>query len=70
MPKCQTGVLIKCEKTIKIYILSLERAREFLLRDLDEYHLMVRESFIPYIQEEVYRMQDKNAYNPIEISNT
>jgi hypothetical protein len=70
MPKCQTGVLIKCEKTIKIYILSLDKAREFLLRDLDEHTLMVRENYITYIQEEVYRMQDKNAYNPIEISNS
>jgi hypothetical protein len=69
MPKMIAGVLIKCEKTIKIFILSLERAREFLLKDLDEFHLLVRDNYISYIQEEVYRMQDKNAYNPIEILN-
>jgi hypothetical protein len=69
MPKCQTGTLIKCEKTVKIYILSLDKAKEFLLKDLDANHLMVRENSLNYIQEEVYRMQDKNAYNPIEILN-
>jgi hypothetical protein len=69
MPKCQTGTLIKCEKTVKIYILSLDKAKEFLLKDLVANHLMVRENSLNYIQEEVYRMQDKNAYNPIEILN-
>jgi hypothetical protein len=70
MPKMKTGILIKCEKTIKIYILSLERSKEFLIKDIDEYHLMIKENYLPYVEEEVYKMQDKNAYNPIEILNS
>jgi hypothetical protein len=70
MPKIQYGVLIKCEKTIKIFIKNLNPGKDFIIKDLDDNHLLVKESHINYIQEEVYKMQDKNAYNPLEIINT
>jgi hypothetical protein len=69
MPKIQYGILIKCEPTVKIYIKNLFPGKDFIIKDLDDTHLMVKESFLPLIQEEVYKMQDKNAYNPIEIVN-
>jgi hypothetical protein len=67
MPKIQLGILIKCEKTIKLFIMNLNKGKDFIIKDLDEYHLMVKESSLSYIQEEVYKMQDDNAYTPIEI---
>ena len=67
MPKVQPGVLIKCERTIKIYIKSLNVGKDFIIKDLDEYHLLIKENYLAYIQEEVYKMQDENAYTPIEI---
>ena len=70
MPKCQTGVLIKCDKTIKIFIKNLNQGKDFIIKDLDEYHLVVKENAIQLIQEEVFKMQDRNAYNPIEILNS
>ncbi len=70
MPKYISGVLIKCEKTIKIFILSLPGSKEFVMKDLDDYHLIIKETALGLIQEEVFKMQDKNAYNPIEILNT
>lgn len=69
MPKIQYGVLIKCEPTIKVYIKNLNTGKDFIIKDLDENHLMIKESYLTLIQEEVYKMQDKNAYNPIEIIN-
>jgi hypothetical protein len=67
MPKVQNGVLIKCEKTIKIYIKNISQGKDWILKDIDELHLFVKESAINSIQEEVFKMQDKNAYNPIEV---
>jgi hypothetical protein len=67
MPKIQYGVLIKCEKTIKIFIKNISQGKDYIIKDLDDYHLLVKESAIGIIQEEVYKMQDKNAYNPIEV---
>ncbi len=70
MPKYQTGVLIKCDKTIKIFIKNLNQGKDFIIKDLDEFHLVVKENAIQLIQEEVFKMQDRNAYNPIEILNS
>lgn len=67
MPKSKIGILIKCEKTIKIYIKQLNQGKDFILMDLDENHLLIHEKFLQFIKDEVYKMQDKNAYNPIEI---
>jgi len=67
MPKIQYGILIKCEKTIKIFIKNFSQGKDYIIKDLDEHHLLVKESAINLIQEEVFKMQDKNAYNPIEI---
>lgn len=67
MPKIQYGVLIKCEKTIKIFIKNLNQGKDFIIKDLDDFHLLVKETAITLIQEEVYKMQDENAYKPLEI---
>jgi hypothetical protein len=67
MPKIQIGVLIKCEKTIKIFIKNLNQGKDFIIKDLDDYHILVKETSLSYIQEEVFKMQDENAYTPIEI---
>jgi hypothetical protein len=67
MPKFQIGVLIKCEKTIKIFIKNLNQGKDFIIKDLDDFHILVKETSLSYIQEEVFKMQDENAYTPIEI---
>jgi hypothetical protein len=67
MPKIQIGVLIKCEKTVKIFIKNLNQGKDFIIKDLDDFHLLVKENSLSFIQEEVYKMQDENAYTPIEI---
>jgi hypothetical protein len=67
MPKCQHALLIKCEKTIKLFIKNLNLGKDFIIKDLDETHLLIKDNALSYIQEEVYKMQDENAYSPIEI---
>ena len=37
--------------------------------DIDENHLFINEKYLNFVKDEVYKMQDKNAYNKIEIVN-
>ena len=69
MPKCQHTLLIKCEKTIKMFIKNLNLGKDFIIKDLDDNHLLVKDNFLSYIQEEVFKMQDENAYSQFEIVN-
>lgn len=43
MPKLSFGILIKCEKTIKLYIQNLDKDNTIILKDLDEHHLLIEE---------------------------
>ncbi len=67
MPKSRNGILLKCEKTIKIFIKQLNIGRDFIIMDIDENHLFINEKYLNFVKDEVYKMQDKNAYNKIEI---
>lgn len=69
MPKCQHALLIKSEKTIKMFIKNLNLGKDFIIKDLDDNHLLVKDNFLSYIQEEVFKMQDENAYSQFEIVN-
>lgn len=66
MPKfIDEGVLITCEKTIKLFIEKLEResGRNIIIHDLelDDTHLVIKEKELSYVQEQVYLMQDANS---------
>lgn len=67
MPKLNYGVLIKCEKTIKVFIKHLDKERNIIIKDLDDHHLLIDEKKLAYVQEQVYKMQDDNSYKDIEI---
>jgi hypothetical protein len=66
MPKFQTGHLVTCEKTIKILLCHSERTKRSILAELDDTHLLVKESDIEIIKDEIYKMQDRLTENPIE----
>jgi hypothetical protein len=68
MPKMLQGTLITSDKSIRIFIKNLTlNNKNFILKDLDENSLFVKDSEVGYINEEVYKMQDKNAYEKQEI---
>lgn len=67
MPKLNYGVLIKCEKTIKVFIKNLDKERNIIIKELDDRHLLIDEKKLAYVQEQVYKMQDDNSYKDIEI---
>lgn len=67
MPKCQNGTLIKCEKSMKIFIEYLNKSRNFIIQNLDDEFLLVKDNEVSYLLDEVSKMQDKNTYIPIQI---
>lgn len=69
MPKSRNGIFLKCDKTTKIFIKQLNQGRDFIIMDIDENKLFINEKYLNFIKDEVYKMQDKNAYNKIEIVN-
>lgn len=66
MPKYKTGYLLTCEKTIKILICSSERTKRSVIQVLDDTHLLVKESDLELIKEEIYKMQDRLTETPID----
>ena len=63
MPKMLPGSLIKTDKSVRIFIKNLNSGgKNFILRDLDDTNLFVKENEVQYIHDEVYKMQDRNSY--------
>ena len=67
MPKLSFGILIKCEKTIKLFIQNLDKDNTIILKDLDEHHLLIEEKKLAYVQQMVYQMQDDKSYKEIQV---
>ena len=67
MPKLSVGILIKCEKTIKLFIKNLDKDNTIILKDLDDHHLPIEERKLAYVQQMVYQMQDDNSYKEIQV---
>ncbi len=60
MPRFKNGSLIKCEKSIRIYLEKLPRSSEFILEVLDESHLLIKDSEVKYVLEKVAELQNEN----------
>jgi TFIIH basal transcription factor complex TTD-A subunit len=60
------GILVECDPAIKQFILHLDQVHSFVLKDLDETHLMVDASVGTLIEEELDKLADKNTFVPIE----
>ena len=67
MPKLSVGILIKCEKTIKLFIKNFDKDNTIILKDLDDHHLLIEERKLAYVQQMVYQMQDDNSYKEIQV---
>jgi hypothetical protein len=62
MPKKKPGVFIKCEKTVKLFIMKLNKKEKIIIEELDdENSLFIYKDKLNYVQEQVYKMQDENA---------
>jgi TFIIH basal transcription factor complex TTD-A subunit len=60
------GILVECDPAIKQFILHLDQVHSFVLKDLDETHLLVDPAVGNLIEEELDTLADKNTFVPIE----
>jgi len=64
MPKIRDrGSLIKCSKANKTFIRHLNSIarEEFIMCELDDNHLVIKDSYVDYVKNELYAMQDENS---------
>ncbi|GMG19701.1 unnamed protein product [Ambrosiozyma monospora] len=67
MPRAVKGSLIQCDPSIKALILKIDSDyRDIVFEELDDTHLLVDASKIPFIKSELNRILAKNTYNPLD----
>ena len=60
MPRSVSGLLIKCDKTIRMFLENLDRSKEIILYKLDENHILIRENEEKYVREKIEELQNEN----------
>ena len=60
------GILVECDPAIKQFILHLNQVHSFVLKDLDETHLLVDHAVGDLIEKELDKLADKNTFVPID----
>ncbi|ELR23285.1 RNA polymerase II transcription factor B subunit 5, putative [Acanthamoeba castellanii str. Neff] len=63
------GVLVTCDATMKQFLLFLDKEHHFIIKDLDETHLLVDAAKATLIQEKMNEMYEENTYVPIKTDN-
>ncbi|WVR08579.1 hypothetical protein IAU60_005634 [Kwoniella sp. DSM 27419] len=62
----KTGVLVTCDSAAKQILLHLDSQREgprkFLVRDIDETHVMIKREYVEEIKELLQDELEKNTY--------
>ena len=60
------GVLLACDAPMRAYIMHLDEQRgkdSFILKDLDDRHLLVKEDAVEMIQRKVEELQASNSFS-------
>ncbi|BAM82229.1 hypothetical protein, conserved [Cyanidioschyzon merolae strain 10D] len=60
------GYLVRCDVPMKQLLLHLDREEHFIICDLDEKHLFVKEDALSLIQQSVEALYDEVYYGPQE----
>jgi len=60
------GILLTCDKSLKQYLLFLNKTHHFIIRDLDDTHLLVDNSVLTFLQDKLDELNDENTYVPIK----
>lgn len=66
MVRFQKGALLSCDAPIRQYILHLNSQKpgeeRFVIDELDDTHVFVQASAVPFVQEAVKEWHEKHAY--------
>ncbi|GME93317.1 hypothetical protein B5S28_g3158 [[Candida] boidinii] len=67
MARAVKGMLIQCDPSIKALIVKIDSDfNNIVVEELDDTHLLVDPSTIPFIKQELNRILSKNTYNPLD----
>ncbi|VEU24279.1 DEKNAAC105545 [Brettanomyces naardenensis] len=67
MARAIKGSLVECDPSIKALIVKIDSDyRDIVIEELDDTHLLVDPSKIPFIKRELNRILSQNMYNPDE----
>ncbi|KAL6047838.1 General transcription factor IIH subunit 5 [Balamuthia mandrillaris] len=59
-------VLLSCDPSLKQYLLLVDKEHHFIIKDLDETHLLVLPTATKFLQEKLDELHDENTYLPVE----
>jgi TFIIH basal transcription factor complex TTD-A subunit len=68
MVTCEPGVLVACDIPVKQFLLWLDDQQDgprsrFIITDLDETHIFVKEDAIALIRAELNKLYEENQYS-------
>lgn len=68
MVSAVVGLLVTCDIPVKEFLLWLDeqQTEKFIITDLDETHLFVKESSLPFLQAELNKLYEENQYSFIQ----
>ena len=67
MPRAIRGVLVRCDPSIKALILQVDSQRhDIVVEELDDTHLVIDQSKVQAVKDELNRLLSQNIYNAIE----
>lgn len=56
------GTLLSCDPTIKQFLLLLDKEHKFVLRDIDDSHLLIQKAAMDMIMVEIDKLHNENTY--------
>jgi len=66
MVQVSAGVLVRCDPPMKQYLLYLDDKRllgeTFVIKDLDENHLLISDGKMDQVQEKIDELMNKNSF--------
>jgi len=68
MVRFTAGSLIRCDVAMKQYLRLLDQTHKFILKDLGETELFVREDTTDLIKEEVEKFLDQHTFHKPELN--
>lgn len=68
MVSATSGLLITCDIPVKEFLLWLDERQldKFIITDLDETHLFVREGCREFLEDELNKLYEENQYSFIQ----
>lgn len=59
MPKATAGVLIEIDVATKIHLME-EKQIDFVIMDIDDRHLFIKEAFLDFVKEKVTKFKEES----------